>query len=101
MRRVWIHVGLLALLLVALLAVDRRQPLVRNGLVYARAAWNVADAGFDPRPVVADSRLSYDKPIGFAWLAAPLVARLGAHDGLRLASLLGTIAYLLATLYFA
>ena len=86
------HFGLLTLLLVALLVIDRRQPLVRNGLVYARAAWNVVDAGFDPRPVVADSRLSYDKPIGFAWLAAPFVARLGAHDGLRVASLAGTLA---------
>jgi hypothetical protein len=39
MRRVWIaiHLGLLALLLVAWLVIDRGQPLVRNGLVYARA----------------------------------------------------------------
>jgi hypothetical protein len=101
MRRAGVHVGILVVLSLAWFAIGRGQPLVRNGLVYARAAWNVVDAGYDPRPVVADSRLSYDKPIGFAWMAAPLVARLGAHDGLRVASLLGTIAYLFAVLHFA
>src|SRR5215831_19467374 len=101
MRRAGVHVGVLIVLSIVWLVIGRSQPLVRNGLVYARAAWNVVDAGYDPRPVVADSRLSYDKPIGFAWLAAPLVARLGAHDGLRVASLLGTIAYLLAVAWFA
>jgi hypothetical protein len=101
MRSACRSVASLVLLLVTFCLVDRAQPLVRNSLVYARAAWNVADAGFDPRAVVADSKLSYDKPIGFAWMAAPLVARLGAHDGLRIASLAGTVAYLLATLFFA
>src|SRR5215813_11443280 len=99
MRRIWIHVLALALVLSTCVVIDRDQPLVRNSLVYARAAWNVIAAGYDPRPVVADTRLSYDKPIGFAWLSAPLVARFGAHGGLRLMSLAGTIAYLLATLF--
>ena len=101
MRRAWIHVAALIVLLSAIAALNHEQPLVRNGLVYARAAWNVIDAGYDPRPVVADSHRSYDKPIGFAWLAAPLVARLGAHDGLRLVSLVGTIAYALAACFLA
>jgi hypothetical protein len=38
-------------------------PLVRNSLVYASACRHVIEHGFDPRPVVADSHLSYDKPI--------------------------------------
>ena len=101
MRRAGVHVGILFALTIAWFAIGRGQPLVRNGLVYARAAWNVAAAGYDPRPVVADSRLSYDKPVGFAWMAAPLVARLGAHDGLRVASLLGALAYVAAVAYFA
>ncbi len=96
MRRAAVVVAILALLGVTWVVVDRDQPLVRNSLVYARAAWNVIDHGYDPRPVVADSKLSYDKPIGFAWLAAPFVARLGAHVGLRVVSCLGAIAYLLA-----
>lgn len=101
MPRLARHLALLIALMAALAWNAREQPLVRNGLVYARAAWNVAETGFDPRPVVADSRRSYDKPIGFAWLAAPLVARFGAHDGLRLASFAGAIAWLLAIAGFA
>lgn len=101
MRRAGVHVGILFALTIAWFAIGRGQPLVRNGLVYARASWNVVAAGYDPRPVVADSRLSYDKPVGFAWMAAPLVARLGAHDGLRVASLLGALAYVAAVAWFA
>jgi hypothetical protein len=101
MRRPLFHFVLLSALLAAFFLVAREQPLVRNSLVYARAAWNVVEAGFDPRPVVADSHLSYDKPVGFAWLAAPFVAGLGAHDGLRVVSLLGTIAYLAAAWFLA
>src|SRR5213079_1902534 len=56
---------------------------------------------YDPRPVVADSKLSYDKPILYAWCSAPVVGAIGSHDGLRLTSFLGTVAYLLAALYFA
>jgi hypothetical protein len=101
MRRAGVHVGILFALTIAWFAIGRGQPLVRNGLVYARAAWNVAAAGYDPRPVVADSHLSYDKPVGFALLASPLVARFGAHDGLRIASLLGALAYVAAVALFA
>jgi hypothetical protein len=46
------------------------QPLVRNSLVYARVAEHIIVHRYDPRPVVADSRLSYDKPILFSWLSA-------------------------------
>ena len=91
---------LLALLGTAALLLNRRLPLVRNSLVYASASRHVIEHGYDPRPVVADSALSYDKPILYAWASAPFVARLGAHDGLRLTSWLGTIAYLLAAAYF-
>jgi len=101
MRRAGVHVGILFALTIAWFAIGLGQPLVRNGLVYARAAWNVAAAGYDPRPVVADSHLSYDKPVGFALLASPFVARFGAHDGLRIASLLGALAYVAAVALFA
>ncbi len=80
---------------------NRGQPLVRNSLVYASASEHVIDHDYDPRPVVADSKFSYDKPILYAWLPAPFVSALGSHDGLRVTSFLGTVAYLLAVLYFA
>src|SRR5262245_17245641 len=95
----------LALALIALGALatlaNRGLPLVRNSLVYARASERVAEHGFDPRPVVADSKLSYDKPILYAWVSAPFVSWLGNHDGLRLTSFLTTAAYVLALLHFA
>jgi hypothetical protein len=80
---------------------NRRLPLVRNSLVYARASERVIEHGYDPRPVVADSKLSYDKPILYAWFSAPFVSVLGNHDGLRLTSFLTTAAYLLALLHCA
>lgn len=80
---------------------NRGLPLVRNSLVYARASENVAARGYDPLPVVADSALSYDKPILYSWVSAPFVHALGNHDGLRLTSFLTTAAYLLALLHFA
>ncbi|HEU4534937.1 MAG TPA: hypothetical protein VFS00_12495 [Polyangiaceae bacterium] len=89
-----------ALLGAALLVLNRAQPFVRNELVYARAAGRVIEYGYDPRPVVANSALSYDKPIGFAWLGAPLVRAFGTHVGLRLASYFGTLLYLLAASRF-
>ncbi len=92
---------LLALLGTAAVLLNRRLPLVRNSLVYASASRHVIEHDYDPRPVVADSALSYDKPILYAWLSAPFVARFGAHDGLRITSWLGTIAYLAAAAYFA
>ena len=80
---------------------NRRLPLVRNSLVYARASEHVIEHGYDPRPVVADSRLSYDKPILYAWFSAPFVRWLGTHDGLRLTSFLTTAAYLAALAHLA
>lgn len=100
MWRAW----LFALLLIAAAAVawsNRALPLVRNSLVYARASENVVAADFDPRPVVADSALSYDKPILYAWVSAPFVRALGTHDGLRVTSFLGTAAFLAAAWFFA
>src|SRR5262245_36850612 len=91
----------LVLLGAAVVLSNRRLPLVRNSLVYARASEHVIEHGYDPRPVVADSRLSYDKPILYAWISAPVVASLGSHDGLRFTSLLGTVAYLVAVIAFA
>src|SRR6185503_4160258 len=76
-------------------------PLVRNSLVYARASEHVIEHGYDPRLVVADSKQSYDKPVLYAWMSAPFVRVLGTHDGLRLTSFLGSVAYLFAVLSFA
>jgi len=45
---------------------NRALPLVRNSLAYARASEHVIEHGYDARPVVADSKLSYDKPILYA-----------------------------------
>lgn len=96
-------VVLLALIAAGAVAVlaNRGMPLVRNSLAYARASERVLSHGYDPRPVVADSALSYDKPILYAWVSAPFVRALGTHDGLRATSFLGTVAYLLAAVYFA
>jgi hypothetical protein len=91
---------LIALGAIVVLA-NRKLPLVRNSLVYASASQHVIEHSYDPRPVVADSKLSYDKPILYAWCSAPIVSALGSHDGLRLTSFLGAVAYLLAALYFA
>jgi len=93
--------GLLAALAVVWLLANHELPLVRNGIVYARAAEHVIERHFDGLAVVADSKLSYDKPIGFAWLAAPLVALCGTNLGLELVSCAGTIAYLVALYCFA
>src|SRR5215831_19058138 len=98
-RRDTLAALLLAAAIVLAAWLNRDQPLVRNSLVYARAAENVIAHGFDPRPVVADSRLSYDKPIAFAWLASPFVAVLGNHHGLMAVSLLGALAMLAAALH--
>jgi hypothetical protein len=91
----------LAAVCVACLVANHDLPLVRNGIVYARAAENVIEHHFDGLAVVADSRLSYDKPIGFAWLAAPLLALCGTNLGLELVSCAGTLAYLVALFCFA
>jgi len=89
--RVALALGLLGLLALWL---NRGEPLVRNGLVYARVAERVVEHGYDPRPIVADSALSYDKPIAFAWLGAPLVSAWGTHVGLMLLSAASTLLYL-------
>ena len=99
--RTWLLVAAVIVLGSVITLANRRLPLVRNSLVYASAAQHVIDRGYDPRPVVADSKLSYDKPILYSWMSAPFVARLGSHDGLRLTSWIGTVAYLLAVVFFA
>lgn len=91
---------LFAMLGVVLLVVNRALPFVRNDLVYARAAEHVIEHGYDPKPVVADSSLSYDKPVGFAWIGAPFVRAFGSHVGLRIVSFLGVVLFLLASWRF-
>lgn len=93
-------IGCFAVLGVVLLIANRAMPFVRNDLVYARAAQHVIEHGYDPRPIVADSSLSYDKPVGFAWLGAPFVRAFGSHVGLRIVSFLGVLLFLLASWRF-
>lgn len=90
----------LALAGAVLLAINLHQPLVRNALIYARSSENVIAHGYNPLPVVSSPELSYNKPIGFPWLSSPLVAALGSHRGLMLASFLGTVAFLFAVRAF-
>ena len=75
-------------------------PIVRNSFVYAKAASNIIDHGFDPLPVIADTNLSHGKAIGFSLLSVPLVLLLGANAGLKVASFLGTVFLLCAAYFF-
>ena len=93
--------ALLAVVCIGCMLANRELPLVRNGIVYARAAEHVIEQHYDGLAVVAEPRLSYDKPIGFAWLAAPLVARFGTNAGLEIVSCAGVLAYLAALFAFA
>lgn len=77
-----------------------RQPIVRNSLVYARAAENIVAHDFNPIPVVADYQSSYGKPIGFPWLVAPLVAVVGTNLGLMIGSAGSTVAFIFAAWFF-
>ena len=96
-----VALAVLAAVCVACLIANHDLPLVRNGIVYARAAEHVIEQHFDGLAVVADSKLSYDKPIGFSWLAAPLLALCGTNLGLELVSCAGTLAFLVALYFFA
>ena len=96
-----IAVAALAVVCIACLLANHDLPLVRNGIVYARAAEHVIEHHYDGLAVVADSKLSYDKPIGFSWFAAPLLALCGTNLGLELVSCVGSLAYLLALFCFA
>ncbi len=96
-RDIIVAVVLAGICLLAL-TLNRGQPLVRNSLVYAQVAEHIIAHHYNPRWVVAASRLSYDKPILFPWLSAPLVALFGNHLGLMLTSSLGTLAMIAALL---
>ena len=93
--------ALLAAICLSCLLANHELPLVRNGIVYARATEHVIEQHFDGLAVVADSKLSYDKPIGFSWLAAPFVALWGTNLGLEFVSCAGVLAYLAALFAFA
>ncbi len=100
-RRVPVVVGLvIAAVGASLLYVDLDLPLVRNGEVYAHAAYSLAEKGDDPGPVVADRALSCAKPIGFAFLGTPLVERMGANRGLKVLSFAGTLLLVVVSALF-
>lgn len=76
------------------LLINLSLPLVRNSFVYANAALNIIEHGFNPIPVVADTRLSHGKPALFSLLAAPLIALFDLNVGIKLASWLGTAFFI-------
>lgn len=61
-------------------------PIVRNSLVYARITYYLADLGGDFQA----SLHAENKPLGFAYLALPLVKLYGATVGLKIVSLVST-----------
>lgn len=74
-------------------------PIVRNSLVYANVSLNIIEHGFNPLPVIADTNLSFGKPMAFSFLSAPFVSALGVNIGLKTTSFLGA-AFFLCTAYF-
>jgi hypothetical protein len=72
-------------------------PVTRNALTYAKAALGVVEHGFNPIPVARDLEWTSGKPIAFSLLASPLVALFGANTGLILASWIGAVLFLLAS----
>src|SRR5919197_1673807 len=77
-----------------LLLVNLGLPIVRNALIYGTITRNIIDHGFNPLPVIADSKLSYGKPLLYGVLATPLVWLSGVNAGMKAASFLATAFFL-------
>ncbi len=75
----------------------RDYPIIRNSLLYAGIAEAVIDEGILSPHVLAQA---HKKPLGFAILAAPLVAWLGPDAGLKAGSALATALWAMVTLLF-
>ena len=98
-RYVLITVAAIAVVGLLFLVSNLDLPIVRNSFVYAKTALNIAAHGVNPLPVIADSNLSYGKPIAFPLLSLPFVSLFGVSAGLKIASYLGT-SFLLFVAYF-
>lgn len=75
-------------------------PLLRNALLYAQIHENLTSNGMKLWEVCDDSTLVFNKPCGFAVIAAPFAALLGANAGLKVASFVGTALFVLSVLGF-
>lgn len=75
-------------------------PIVRNAMLYAQIAASLLAHGMRLWTVCSDPALVFNKPCGFAALAAPLVAGLGTNVGLVAASVLGGALLVLSTWAF-
>jgi len=64
-------------------------PIVRNSLIYARITYNLFDLG----EAFQAGRDGYNKPLGFAYLTLPFFEQFGANIGLKIVSLISTVAW--------
>ncbi|MBF0369883.1 MAG: hypothetical protein HQL52_10530 [Magnetococcales bacterium] len=76
---------------------QRELPLVRNSLFYGDVAHAIHTEGVFSREA---ARRTFNKPMGFSVLAAPLVAWLGVDGGLKAASVVATAFWSLMVLLF-
>jgi hypothetical protein len=90
----------LVLLGVAATWLNRDLPVVRNSLLYARISEHLVTHHMRFWEVCDRPDLVQDKACGFAVLAAPLTAILGTNTGLKWASCVGGVLFLLALYAF-
>jgi hypothetical protein len=75
-------------------------PIVRNALLYAQIAKSLLAHGMRLWTVCGDPSLVFNKPCGFAAIAAPLVGVFGINTGLVCASVAGGVLLVLSTWSF-
>jgi hypothetical protein len=88
------------LLGVAATWINRDLPVVRNSLLYARISEHLVTRDMRFWEVCDQPDLVKDKACGFAVLAAPLTAMLGTNTGLKWASCVGGVLFLLSLYVF-
>lgn len=91
--------GILGVGLVFLVA-NLHLPIVQNSFVYAKTALNIIDHGLNPLAVIPDPALSHGKPIAFSLLAVPFTLLFGVNAGVKIASFVGTAAFLSMGYFF-
>ena len=93
------HLALVAVIAIGAIATWLNQdlPIVRNALLYAQIHKHVAEHHGRFWEVCSDANLVFDKACGFPVLASPIIALLGANVGLKWASWLGNVAFVLAS----
>ena len=81
-------------------AINADLPVLRNALLYARIHDHLVRADMRVWEVCPDAELVGDKACGFSVLASPLVTVFGLDGGLKVASVLGGLLFLLAAFAF-